>query len=59
VSLKIYDLLGREITTLINQELSSGKHRINFDGKTLTSGVYLYTLQFNGNIQSRKMILIK
>ena len=44
VSLKIYDVLGNEITTLINKELPSGIHKVEFDGSGLPSGTYFYRL---------------
>ncbi|MCK9280523.1 MAG: T9SS type A sorting domain-containing protein [Melioribacteraceae bacterium] len=59
VSLKVYDLLGREVVTLVNKELSGGSHKIIFDASNLSSGIYFYRLQ-NGNYsQTKKMILVK
>ncbi len=45
VTLKVYDVLGNEITTLVNEELSSGSHEVSFDASTFPSGIYFYTLQ--------------
>jgi len=63
VTLKIYDVLGREITTLVNEELSAGKHETVFDATRLSSGVYFYQLSAIGGagkfIETRKMVLIK
>lgn len=59
ITLKIYNLLGEEIATLINENLSSGLHEIEFDGSNLRSGIYLYTLQHGSSIISKKMILLK
>ncbi len=59
VILKIYDLLGTEIKTLVNDELSAGAYKINFDGSKLSSAVYLYKLTTEKNSQIRKMILVK
>jgi hypothetical protein len=64
VKLEVYNLLGQKISTLVNQEMSSGYHSINFsakgaDGKDLSSGIYIYTLSANGFVTSRKMILLK
>ncbi|MCF8241210.1 MAG: T9SS type A sorting domain-containing protein [Melioribacteraceae bacterium] len=63
VSLKVYDILGNEIATLINQELSPGSYKIKFDKSTLnmelSSGVYFYRLRTNGFNQTRKFILTK
>jgi hypothetical protein len=59
VSLKIFDVLGKEITTLVNEELLAGKYEINFYAKELTSGIYFYQIKAGSFIQSRKMILLK
>ena len=45
VSLKIYDVLGNEVATLINENVEAGKHTINFDASNLTSGMYIYKIQ--------------
>ena len=47
VTLKIYDALGREIATLVDQEISAGEHQVLFDAKNLVSGVYFYRLQIS------------
>ncbi|KUG25838.1 hypothetical protein ASZ90_004329 [hydrocarbon metagenome] len=57
--LVVYDILGREVSTLINQKLLPGKHEIIFDASNLSSGIYFYTLTQRSLRQSRKMILIK
>lgn len=60
VSLKIYDVLGREITILIdNEETHSGTNEVEFDASKLASGIYFYTLFSNNKILSKKMMLIK
>ncbi|PID62710.1 MAG: hypothetical protein CR986_00785 [Ignavibacteriae bacterium] len=59
VTLKIYDILGREIVTLLNEVRNIGVHNINFDASNLTSGVYFYTLKTSHTMQTRKMLLIK
>jgi hypothetical protein len=59
IDLKIYDVAGREIRTLARGRYPEGVHRIEFDGSTLGSGVYLYTLTVQGNTQSKKLLLIK
>jgi alpha-tubulin suppressor-like RCC1 family protein len=57
---KIYDVLGREIKTLVNEVLKAGEiHRINFDGSGLSSGVYFYRLESNNKSLMRKFILMK
>ena len=59
VSLKIYDILGREIASLINEVQKSGPHTINFNGSNLSAGVYIYSLRTLGHILSKKMLLLK
>ncbi len=59
VILKVYDMLGKEIVTLVNENKSAGYHRVNFDASKLTSGVYIYTITANNFIQSKKMLLMK
>ena len=59
VSLKVFDVLGNEVSTLVNEEMEAGVHRINFNGENLASGIYFYQLQTNGFVQNKKMILLK
>ena len=59
VSLKIYDILGREVATLVNQEQSTGSYKIDFNASSLASGVYFYQLKAGTFIETKKMILIK
>ncbi len=66
VSLRVYDMLGREVSKLVNQTLTLGNYSVIFDGKNLASGTYIYCLQISSNIsggnvfiQSKKMILMK
>jgi len=58
-SLKVFDLSGREVATLVDGMSERGTHRVTFDAGTLPSGVYFYTLQANGQSQTRKMLLVK
>ncbi len=59
VALKVYDILGREVATLVNQYQAAGSYTINFDASRLSSGVYFYRIQ-SGSFQSvKKMILLK
>lgn len=57
--LKVYDILGREIRTLLNKPLQPGEYEIEFDGSTLTSGVYFYVLETGTERLRKKMILLK
>lgn len=59
VTLKIYDILGKEITTLVNEEKDQGIYTINFDANNLASGLYLYRIQAGSFIDTKKMILLK
>lgn len=59
VNLKIYDVMGNEIATLVNEEKTAGKHSIEFDATRLASGTYFYKLQAGGKTEVRKMLLIK
>jgi hypothetical protein len=58
-TLKIYDILGNEVTTLINEELSSGEYEVDFNASDLTTGVYFYKLQSGLIVETKKMMLIK
>jgi hypothetical protein len=59
VTLKIYDALGVEVASLINEEKEAGIHEISFDASSLTSGVYFYTLQSGTIVKTNKMMLLK
>ncbi len=59
VVLKVYNLLGQEVATLVNETQKSGTYEVEFNAKELTSGIYIYTLQNAGYLQSRKMLLVK
>jgi photosystem II stability/assembly factor-like uncharacterized protein len=60
VTLKVYDILGKEIATLVNKNLSTGTYDVMFYGENYSSGMYFYSLFVDGNkIDSRKMLLIK
>nr|MBP9121179.1 T9SS type A sorting domain-containing protein [Ignavibacterium sp.] len=59
VSLRIYDVLGKEIATLVNEQKEAGTYNIQFDASKLSSGVYIYSIQAGDFLESRKMILMK
>ncbi|MBZ0204572.1 MAG: T9SS type A sorting domain-containing protein [Ignavibacteria bacterium] len=59
VSLKIYDITGREIAILLNQELKPGAYNVDFDGGNLGSGVYFYRLETESFSDTKKMVLVK
>ena len=58
VTLKIYDELGKEITTIVNMNQSPGSYSVNFDASNLPSGIYFYVLKVNGISKTRKMTLV-
>ena len=59
VSLKIYDILGNEVATLVNEEKDRGVYTVNFDASHLASGIYFYKLQAGSFTATKKMILLK
>jgi hypothetical protein len=69
VSLKVYDVLGREVRTLVNEELKAGSYEVTFsaeggsasggDARGLSSGVYFYALEVQGFVQTKKLLLLR
>ena len=59
VSLKVFDVLGKEVATIVNEVKNPGNYTVDFDGASLSSGVYFYRLESNGFVSTKKMILIK
>ena len=59
VTLKVYDVLGREVSTLINKEQPAGVYEVGFDSKTLSTGIYFYALKAGGYTATKKMLLLK
>ena len=59
VSLKIYDILGRQVRTLVNEVKAPGSYSVDFNGSELSSGVYFYRMESNGYTDIKKMLLIK
>ncbi len=59
VQLKVYDLLGSEVTVLVNELKSEGAYSVSFDASYLPSGVYIYSLRVNDFVQNNKMTLLK
>jgi hypothetical protein len=58
-SLKVYSILGEEVSTLINEEKTPGVYEVNFDATNLTSGTYLYKLQAGNYTETKKMVFLK
>ena len=59
VQLKVFDILGKEVATLINEEKAAGSYEVEFNASNLSSGVYIYSLKVNGVTISRQMMLLK
>ena len=59
VSLKVYDMLGREVVTLVNEVKKEGRYLVDFDGSNLASGAYFFKLKSNDFVDVKKMILLK
>ena len=56
---KVYDVLGRDVATLVNEVKEPGTYTVQFDGAGLSSGVYLYRLHAGDFIQTRKLLLMR
>ncbi|MHB8930531.1 MAG: T9SS type A sorting domain-containing protein [Melioribacteraceae bacterium] len=59
ITLKVYDILGKEVATLVNEEKAPGNYEVKFDGANLSSGVYFYRLQSGSFTQTKKFVLMK
>jgi len=59
VSLKVYDVLGNEVSTLVNQKQNAGSYEVGFNATALSSGIYFYTLKTEGYSETKRMLLVK
>lgn len=59
VTLKVYDVLGREVATLVNEEKLPGPYEVKFNGANLPSGVFIYQIQAGNYSETKKLTLIK
>ena len=59
VSLKVYNIIGKEVTTIVNKEQSAGKYIVEYNASEIPSGVYFYRLQAGDFVETKKMILLK
>ncbi|NLT50373.1 MAG: T9SS type A sorting domain-containing protein [Ignavibacteria bacterium] len=59
VNLRVYDILGREVATLVNEQKPAGNYEVKFDASNLSSGVYLYKLQAGDFTAVKKLMLVK
>ncbi|MBU0472707.1 MAG: T9SS type A sorting domain-containing protein [Bacteroidetes bacterium] len=58
-TLKVFDILGREVTTLVNEQQKAGNYEVNFDASNFTSGIYFYRLQSGSFVATQKMVLLR
>jgi hypothetical protein len=59
VTLSVFNALGQQVGTLVNDTQEAGYHEVRFDGRSLATGVYFYRLQTGDFIQTRKMLLLE
>ncbi len=59
ITIKVYNLIGKEMATLVNEEKPAGNYSVKFDASSLSSGVYFYTMKSGNFTQTRKFILMK
>ena len=59
VSLKVFDMLGKEVATLVNETKETGSYSAKFDGAKLSSGIYFYKLQSGNSIAVKKLTIMK
>lgn len=59
VKMTVYDINGKEISTLVNQEMTPGTYKVDFDGSNLSSGIYYYIMTSKNFVETKKMILLK
>jgi hypothetical protein len=63
-TIKVFDILGREVSTLLNGNVTTGVHKVTWDGKDnigrdVSSGIYFYSIEYNGSKLNRKMLLLR
>ena len=59
VTLEVFDMLGRKVATIVNEQLTAGTHNVSFDAARYASGMYIYRIQAGTFASTRKMMLIK
>jgi len=59
VTLKIFDMFGNEVRTLVNEQKAMGRYTVQFDASSLASGMYVYQLRVNDYTSTKKMLLLK
>jgi len=59
VTLKVFDILGREVQTLVDRQQQAGRYEVPFDARNVSSGVYFYQLRANGFQETKRMIIVR
>ncbi|MBK9334164.1 MAG: T9SS type A sorting domain-containing protein [Ignavibacteria bacterium] len=59
ISLKVYNILGKEMASIVNEVKRAGRYEVDFNGSNLSSGIYYYRLQAGEFIETRKMLILK
>ena len=59
VTLRVFNLLGEEVATIVNETLGAGEHVVEFNAKGLATGMYLYKLQAGSMTQTKRMLLVR
>jgi hypothetical protein len=59
VTVMLFDILGRQVATLVDEELETGVHKVVFDAKELANGMYFYRIRAEGFVETKKLILLK
>ncbi len=59
VQLKVYDILGKVVATLVNEQQAAGNYKVEFDASKLTSGIYFYTIRADNFIKTKRMVILK
>ena len=59
MKLKVYDILGHEVASLVDKEQTIGNYKVEFNAKDLTSGIYFYRLQSGKFMETKKLILLR
>jgi len=59
VNLRVFDILGREVATLVNEQKPAGNYEVKFDASHLSSGIYIYKLTIGNLSEEKKMMLLK
>ena len=59
VRMVVYDILGKEVATLVNEKLKSGSYEVSFDGSNVSSGMYFYQLKTGNYVSTKKFVLVR